>query len=84
MIVKIGSEVIETYGGVNYREKFKISPIRKVIDKLFALRQKYKDGGKEVMQLLVNLLMIGVYGEETQKDIEERLACKSEYWMFSQ
>ena len=40
-IVKIGGRVIENNKGVIYRENFKISPFRKVIEKLFALRQKY-------------------------------------------
>ena len=39
-IVKIGSVVIEIYEGVIYRENFKVSPFRKVIGNLFALRQK--------------------------------------------
>ena len=42
-IVKIGGKVVEIYEGVLYRENFKVSPFRKVIEKLFALRQKYKD-----------------------------------------
>ena len=42
-IVKIGGKVIKVYEVVIYRENFKVSPFRKVIDKLFALRQKYKD-----------------------------------------
>ena len=49
-IVKIGGIVIQIYEGVIYRENFKVSPFRKVIDKLFALRQKYKDEGNDVMQ----------------------------------
>ena len=44
--VKIGGRVIQIYEGVFYRENFKISPFRKVIEKLFALRQKYKDKKK--------------------------------------
>ena len=40
-IVKIGGIVIEIYEGVFYRDNFKVSPLRKAIDKLFALRQKY-------------------------------------------
>ena len=80
-IVKIGGRVIQIFEGVFYRENFKVSPFRKVIDKLFALRQKYKDGGYDVMQLLVKLLMNSLYGENIRKDIEEKLACKSEYWM---
>ena len=33
------------------------------------------------MQLLVKLLMNSLYGEQTRKDIEEKFACKTEYWM---
>ena len=35
-IVKIGGKVIKIYEGVIYRENFKVSPFRNVIDKLFA------------------------------------------------
>ena len=58
-----------------------MSPFRKVIDKLFALRQKYKDENNNVRQLLVKLLMNSLYGENIRKDIEEKFACKSEMWM---
>ena len=80
-IVKIGGKVIEIYEGVIYRENFKIIPIRKVIDRLFALRQKYKDENNDIMQLLVKLLMNSLYGENIRKNIEEKFACKSEMWM---
>ena len=80
-IVKIGGKVIEIYEGVIYRENFKVSPFRKVIDILFKLRQKYKDEGNDVMQLLVKLLMNSLYGEQIRKDIEEKFVCKSEMWM---
>ena len=45
-IVKIGGKVIQIYQGVLYRENFKISPFKKVIEKLFASRQKYKNEKK--------------------------------------
>ena len=80
-IVKIGGKVIQIYEGVIYQENFKVSPFGKVIDILFKLRQKYKDEGKEVMELLVKLLMNSLYGEQIRKDIEEKFACKSEMWM---
>ena len=80
-IVKIGGRVIEIYEGVIYREDFKISPFRNVIDKLLKLRKKYKDEHNDVMQLLVKLLMNSLYGENIRKDIEEKFTCKSEYWM---
>ena len=80
-VVKIGGKVIQIYGGVIYRENFKLSPFRKVIDKLFALRQKYEKKNNDVMQLLVKLLMNSLYGENIRKDIEEKFACNSEMWM---
>ena len=80
-IVKIGSKVIKIYEGGIYRENFQISPFRKVIDIIFKLRQKYKDEGNDVMQLLVKLLMNSLYGEQIRKDIEEKFACKFEMWM---
>ena len=76
-------EVIEIYEGVSHRENFILSPFGKVIDKLFALRQKYEDKKLDVMQLLVKLLLNSLCGEQMRKDIEENFACKSEYWMFS-
>ena len=45
-IVKMGQKVSQIDEGVFYRENFKISPSREVIEKLFALRQKYTDEKK--------------------------------------
>ena len=81
-IVKIGGKVIEIYGGVIYRENFKLGPFRKVIDKLFALRQKLKIENNEVMQLLVKLIMNSLYGENIRDVTEEKFASKSEAWMM--
>ena len=39
-IVKIGGKVFEIYEGVIYRENYKVSPVKKVIDDLFELQQK--------------------------------------------
>ena len=36
------------------------------------------------MQLSVKFLMFSLYGEQIIKDIEEKIACKSEYWMMSE
>ena len=41
-IVKIGGKVIRIYEGVIYREHLKVSPFRKVIEKMFILRLKKK------------------------------------------
>ena len=51
---------------------------------MFALGQKHKDEDNDVMQLLVNLLMNNLCGEKIRIDIEEKFACKSEYWMISE
>ena len=80
-IVKIGGEVIEIHKGVIYRENFKISPFRKVIEKLFALRQKYKDEKNDLMQGLVKLNMNSLCGVQIRKDINESYYCRSENWM---
>ena len=42
-IVKLGGKVIHVYEGVIYHENFKVSPFKKVIDKLFPLGKKYTD-----------------------------------------
>ena len=81
---KIGGKVIEIYEGVIYQENFKVSPFRKVNDKLFALRQIYKKENNDVMKLLVKLLMNSLYGENIRKDIEEKFACKSEAWLMNE
>ena len=82
--VEIGGIVVEKYESYTYRENFKVSPLRKVIDKLSAFRQRYKDEGTDVRQLLVKLLMNSLYGEQIRKDFEENFACKSEPWVMSE
>ena len=79
--VKIRGKVIEIYKGVIYREKFEKSPFRRVLGKLFALRQKYKDEVKELWQGLVKLTINSLYGVQGQKDINEFYRNKSEHWM---
>ena len=79
--VKLGGKVTEIYEGVIYRKNFKISPFRKVIEKLFALRQKYKDEGNDLMQNLVNLFMNSLYGIQVRRDIDQFFKCETEHWM---
>ena len=79
-IVKIGGRVVQIYQGVIYRENFRVSPFRKVIEKLFALRKKYKDEKNDLMQGLVKLIMNSLYGVQIRKDINESYHCKSETW----
>ena len=73
--------MIQIYEGVIYRKNFKISPFRRIIEKLFALRQKYKDEKNELLQGLVKLNMNSLYGVQIRKDIKESFYCKSETWM---
>ena len=80
-IVKFGGKVVEIYECVTYRENFKTSPFRKVIEKLFALIQKYKDEQNDLMQRLVKKIMNILYGAQIKKDINESCCCKSEHWM---
>ena len=80
-IVKIGGNIIEIYEGVIYRENFKISPFRKVIEKLFALRQKYKDEHNDLMQKLGKVILFSLYGVQIRKDIDQSYKCKSQHWM---
>ena len=72
--------MIEIYEGVIYRENFKISPFRIVIEKLYALRQKCKDEKNDLMQGLVKLIMNSLYGVQIRRDINESYYCKSETW----
>ena len=79
--VKLGGRVVEIYEGVISRENFKISPFRKVIEELFALRQKYKDEHVDLMEKLVKLIMNSLYGVQIRKDIDQSYKCISESWM---
>ena len=80
-IVKTGVRFIDIYKDVNYRENFKISPFRKVIEKLFALRQKYKDEHNDLFQELVKLFLNSLYGVRIRKDIHQSYKRKSQHWM---
>ena len=80
-IVKLGGRVVEYYEGVIYRQNFKISPFRKVIEKLIALRKKYKDEKNDLLQGLVKLNMNSLYGVQIRRDFNESYYCKKETWM---
>ena len=68
---KIGGKVIHVSEGVNCHENFKVSPFKKDIDKLFALRKKNKVEGSKVMQLLVKLMMNSLYGEQIRRVLKK-------------
>ena len=74
--------MIQNYEGVIYRENFKVSHLKKVIENLFELRQQFKDENIDAMQLLVKLIMNSLYEEQLRKDITDSYGCKSENSMM--
>ena len=83
-IGKFGGKVVEVFlsrESVFYRENFKISPFRKVLEKLIAFRQNYKDEKNELMQELVKLIMNSFSEFQIRRDFNESYYCKSEKWM---
>ena len=78
--VKKGRKVNKIYEAVIYRNNFKISTFRKIIEKLFAVRQKYKDEKKRFfafLQVLVKLFMNILYKVQIRRGINESYYCKS-------
>ena len=61
-LLKLGEKTIQNYAGIIYRENFEISPFRKVIEKLCALRHIYKNEGNDLLRGLVKLIMNNLYG----------------------
>ena len=74
--VKVGGKVFNIYEDVLCRVNFKTSPIKKIIQKMFNLKLKYKDENNIVMQLLVKIILNFLCGELVRKDIEEKYAHK--------
>ena len=56
-IVQMDGKVIKKYDHVFYRENFETSPLRKIIEKLFTLRPKSRNEGKDFTQPLTNIIM---------------------------
>ena len=63
--------MIRIYESVTYRENFKISPLRKVIENLFALGKNYEDERNGLMQNLVIIIMNIFYGVQMRKDFND-------------
>ena len=80
-IFKIGGKVLQPYEDVLQLENLQVSSFKKVIDKLFELRQKVKEEKFDVLKKLVKFVLNSLYGEQIRKDIEESYSCKSEHWM---
>ena len=69
--IKIGVKMIEIYEGLVCRENIKGFLLRK-FDKLFVLRQNYKDEDIEIMQIMVKLSLNSLYGENIRKDVDKK------------
>ena len=84
-LVKFGGKVIEFNEGVIYQENDKVSPFKKMVDKLFEMRQKnIKKKKNDIVQLLGKLIMNSLYREQIRKDIEENDECNLEAWMMTE
>ena len=82
--IRVDGKSFEIYEGVICIKNFKVNSSKKIFGNLFELKKYYKDQSDEVMELLVELLMNSLYGEQIRKDIEEEYTCKSEYWMLTE
>ena len=51
------------------------------MEKLFALRKKYKHEHNDLKQGLVKLLTNSLFGVQLRRDINDFYKCKSEHWM---
>ena len=80
-ILKKGEKVVCNYENVFYQENFKLSPFRKIIEKLFIVRQENKDKKNYLMQGLVKLIMNSLYGVQIRRDINKSYYCKSKTWV---
>ena len=58
-------------GVLSVKKNFEKTPFRKIMDKLFTLGNKYKDGVIDLMEGLVELFMNSSYGIQILKDINE-------------
>ena len=74
-------KVVPNYREVISREILRNSPVRKNIEKFFALVQKNKDEGNDFLQGWVKLIINIRYGVQIRKDINEIYKCNSEHWM---
>ena len=79
--VKLGGKVIRIYKGVFYREHFKVSPFKKVIEKFFVPKTKTRRQKNVLKQGLVKLKTNSFYGVQIRKVINESNYCISETWM---
>ena len=70
-IIRTGGKLMKRFEGVIYKEDSRVNNFPRVLDKMFELGISYKDRNDEKMQLLVELLMNSLYGEQIRKDIED-------------
>jgi hypothetical protein len=80
-IVRTGGRIERIFEGVIYEKNLKASPFRGYIEKLFALRKKYKDEGNKVGEDLIKLLLNSLYGKTVQKDVNTEICVWSSNYL---
>ena len=79
---KLGGKIRNIFEEVIYRENFKNSPSRKVIDFLFYLKLEYEEEVNGLMVELIKLTMICLCGQSIRKAIDEEHFIRSENWLL--
>ena len=70
--------------GLNVEKNFGVSPVKKIVENLFTLRSTIRDENFYLLQGLVKILLISLYGVQVRKDINESYKCKSQNRMETQ
>ena len=83
-VIRTGGKLNEIFEEFIQKENFRVNPFKRVIGKLFEYEKYYKEQCDKVMELLVNLSMDSLYGEQIRRDIEEEYVSKSENWMLTE
>ena len=64
-----------------FEKTLKYHFLENFLEKLFALRKKYRDERNELVQVFFKLLMNSLHGVQIRKNINKFYKCKSQYWM---
>ena len=65
-----GGEIFNIYEGIIYGELLKVSPFKKVLEKLIYIKLKYEEYGIDLMVDLKKLCMNSLYGLSIGEDID--------------
>ena len=80
-VIKNGGKAIEIYEILIYRENFKLSPFRKIIEKLFTLGQTFEDEGNALMQKIVISIINTLYGIQIHRYFSQFYKCNKQNWI---